>query len=102
MDYSPLRRMQRRPFYEDKVHPWHIEMVPRDLGCPPIPHPAWHCAIFVVHGIGSQTPAEVAAVLRSGFDEAWDAITSHSGAKSQAALPPPYVVKPIAEMRDLR
>jgi len=56
--------MQRRRFYEDGAHPWHIEMVPKTLGEPPEPHPAWHCGIFVVHGIGSQTRAEVAAVLR--------------------------------------
>ena len=92
MDHSPLRKTQLSPFYEDKVHPWHIEMVPKDRGSPPKPHPAWHCAIFVVHGIGLQTPAEVAAVLRSGFDEAWDAINWRDPSEPKSVLPPPYVL----------
>jgi len=91
MDQSPLQQMQRHRFYEDGAHPWHIEMVPKTLGEPPKPHPAWHCGIFVVHGIGSQTQAEVAAVLRSGFDEAWDAIDRSYPDRNMPVLPPPYV-----------
>jgi hypothetical protein len=45
----------------------------------------------VVHGIGTQTQAEVAAVLRSGFDDAWDAINRASPGQSRPLLPPPYV-----------
>ena len=89
MKRSPTQQIPRAPFYDEGAYPWHIEMVPKTWGTPPEPHPAWQCAIFVVHGIGTQTPAEVAAVLRSGFDDAWDAI-SRSADDSQP-LPPPYV-----------
>ncbi len=92
MDQSPLRQKQRSRFYEDGAHPWHIEMVPKTLDPSSQPHPAWHCGIFVVHGIGSQTQAEVAAVLRSGFDYAWDAINRCDPAEIQTVLPPPYVL----------
>jgi hypothetical protein len=91
MKRSALRETQRRRFYEDSAHPWHIEMVPKTLGDPPKPHPSWHCGVFVVHGIGSQTQAEVAAVLRSGFDEAWDAINESDPGNPKLVLPPPYV-----------
>lgn len=92
MDYSSLKKTQQCRFYDDQAHPWHIEMVPKTHGDPPTTHPAWHCGIFVVHGMGSQTQAEVAAVLRSGFDEAWDAIDQSDPSNSQSVLPPPYVL----------
>jgi len=65
MTRSPIQQIPRARFYEEGAYPWHIEMVPKTWRNPPEPHPAWQRAIFVVHGIGSQTQAEVAVGVRS-------------------------------------
>jgi len=84
---DPTSTALRPTIYEDGAEPWHIEMVPERLPSGE-PHPAWRCAVFVVHGIGTQTRAQVAAALRNGFDEAWDKIHPGGG---PVRLPPPYV-----------
>ena len=82
---SPLRQTQKSRFFEDGAHPWHIEMLPKTAA-------AWRCGIFVVHGIGSQSLAQVAATLRSGFDDAWTAIDRADPSTPQPLLTPPYVL----------
>ncbi|HKY32144.1 MAG TPA: hypothetical protein VJV23_06385 [Candidatus Polarisedimenticolia bacterium] len=42
-------------------------------GIPPV-HPARKCAIFVVHGMGTQVYASTAAELRAGFEDALERI----------------------------
>jgi len=92
MGKNPRVERPRPRFYEDGKDPWHIELVPPTLGNSGERHPAWRCGIFVVHGIGSQTRAEIAAALRSGFDDAWSAIVEENAPpESQPDLPPPYV-----------
>ncbi len=83
------------------TYSWNIRRVPHRLKVSgkSIPHPGRSCAVFVVHGIGEQAWTETAANLRSGFEDALEAIQTWQQAqpKDQVALwckdtiPPPFV-----------
>ena len=94
--WSELRRLTirrlRRPTDDLKAFPWHLDMVPKPAGKDDVSAAAsvWRTAIFVVHGIGTQTIAETAAALRSGSDDMLEQIKSHPRFRDPF-LPAPYI-----------
>lgn len=89
--------------YEDDRYPWNLHRVPRmaKVDGKMVDHPARDCAIYVVHGIGDQQWTETAALLRSGFEDAFDAIAKWQlehppegggqDSKTADSLPPPFI-----------
>jgi hypothetical protein len=85
--------------YEQNTFPWNICRVPQsvEIKCKTILHPGRHCAIFVVHGMGEQQWMETAVALRSGFEDALEAIRAwqrknldqHQIHANQ--VPPPFI-----------
>jgi hypothetical protein len=74
---SAQNNSSSRPFaYELNFFPWNLRRVPASvkINGKIVPHPGRHCAIFVVHGMGEQQWTETASTLRSGFEDALDAI----------------------------
>ncbi|MGH7255528.1 MAG: hypothetical protein ACREI3_07100, partial [Nitrospirales bacterium] len=90
-----------RPYaYEPHVFPWNLRRVPAFLRDGKTPHPGRTCAIFVVHGIGDQHWTTTSAELRSGFEDAFEAIAAwqkahgwrnHGESAKPELLPPPFV-----------
>ncbi|MEJ2720578.1 MAG: hypothetical protein P8181_05485 [bacterium] len=88
--------------YETGVYPWNYRRIPKTIQTPDgeIEHPGRSCAVFVVHGMGDPQWAVTAAGLRSGFEDAFEAMAAwqrkHLRApRAKAAqlrpLPPPYI-----------
>ncbi len=88
---------RRRAYDED--YGWHYGKIPEKLKVEgkEIEHPGRKCAIFLVHGIGTQTRTETAAQLRSGFEDAfakisnWQKKNNIKGVPNTRNLPPPYI-----------
>lgn len=82
----------RRSTDDLRAFPWHLVMVdkPADDGGESPAGSVWTTAVFVVHGIGTQTIAETAAALRSGSDDVLERIDRGSRI-SGASVPPPYI-----------
>jgi hypothetical protein len=82
------------------MFPWHVAMVPRfiQVDGEEVPHPARTNAVFVVHGIGTQTLAETGGLLRSGFEDALVPIQEWQHANHvespltrDGIVPPPHI-----------
>lgn len=88
----------RRRAYDDDFG-WHYGKIPEKLifKGKEIDHPGRKCAIFLVHGMGTQARTETAANLRSGFEDAFGKISDwqkKNDIKKVAVtrnLPPPYI-----------
>lgn len=68
--------MMRPRAYEHEVYPWNHRRIPETviINGESTPHPARRSAVFVVHGMGKPEWFETAAGMRSGFEDAVDAI----------------------------
>ena len=91
----------------EQVYQWHIGLVPETISVngTELKNPARTSAIFVVHGMGKQTWAETAALLRSGFEDVLEEILKENPDKSIKAesLPPPFIQEGFwAEYTNLR
>ncbi len=90
-------RLPVRAFDTDRFW-WNLHRVPPtlELDGKTVPHPGRTCAIFVVHGIGEQKWTQTAATLRSGFEDALDAVDRWQARKGVGGtraqeIPPPHV-----------
>lgn len=86
--------------YEQQGYPWNLRHVPHELkvNSRTDTHPGRSCGVFVVHGIGEQAWTETAAGLRSGFEDALEAIQKWQQAQqvksplgAKDTIPPPFV-----------
>jgi len=85
--------------YEKNSYPWNLRRVPlkTNIGGRMVPHPGRHCAIFVVHGMGEQEWLDTSITLRSGFEDALEAIRIWQtknlkvDVSMQEEVPPPYI-----------
>lgn len=86
--------------YETDTYQWNLRRVPATavMHDRPEPHPARRCAIFVVHGMGEQQWTETSATLRSGFEDALEAIREWQighpdpdQPDSTGKVPPPFI-----------
>ena len=88
--------------YDENIYPWSYHRIPKTITVDGVerPHPARSCGVFVVHGMGDPQWTETAATLRSGFEDACEAITAWQAANSKDKkapalepwpLPPPYI-----------
>jgi hypothetical protein len=89
-----------RPYaYTTNSYPWNIRRVPKtaNVGGHSVPHPAKHCALFVVHGMGDQEWVDTTVPLRSGFDDAleviriWQSKNLETETKKISNIPPPFI-----------
>ncbi|MEW5795966.1 MAG: hypothetical protein AB1772_06355 [Candidatus Zixiibacteriota bacterium] len=89
--FRSVRRL-RRPSDDLSAFPWHIGVVPRPTGPDDdsVGASVWRTAVFVVHGIGTQTVAETAAALRSGTDDLLERLDRNARFDGPS-LPPPYI-----------
>ena len=86
--------------YEKGIYPWHVGLT-HDIILPGRgrrEHPARSCAIFVVHGMGSQNLTETAATLRFGFEDALEGFEKRLSKSNERLLlgdarriPPPWI-----------
>lgn len=95
---SLLQSEQRSLAFENGKFYWNLQRVPHTLPDGVTPHPGRSSAIFVVHGIGQQRWTETAALLRAGFEDAFEDIAAwqkkhlkQTGSASQITLPPPFI-----------
>ena len=95
--YDLLTEYKRPPAYQKDFYQWHLTQVPEEIEFQnkKIKNPARWKAVFVVHGMGVQRWTETAAELRSGFEDALEAIfkwqeANTSGVKPQE-IPAPYI-----------
>ncbi|MDO8473271.1 MAG: hypothetical protein Q7T05_05570 [Dehalococcoidia bacterium] len=85
----------RPPAYHEGIYPWNLGRVPPKLG--DTIHPGRSCAIFVVHGMGREFASGTAVRLRSGFEDALEAILSWQREQQKwkgiqpETSPPPFV-----------
>lgn len=87
---------RRRRIQDEGCFQWHLDMIPDTLVIDgqERQNPAKSSAIFVVHGMGEQEPADTAALLRSGFDDALASIHQWQFDNQQQAIPKGYFVPP--------
>jgi hypothetical protein len=85
--------------YEKNSYPWNLRRVPlkTSINGHIVPHPGRHSAIFVVHGMGEQEWLDTSVLLRSGFEDAleairlWQAKNLKKDTSIHEEVPPPYV-----------
>lgn len=88
--------------YETGVYPWNYRRIPKTIQTPDgeVEHPGRSCAVFVVHGMGDPQWAATAAGLRSGFEDAFEAMADWQRKHLEAPrvnapqlrpVPPPYI-----------
>lgn len=73
---APAPVSMKSRYWETPANMWHLGRVPpaAEVNGASVPHPGRTCAVFVVHGVGRRVATATAAGLRSGFEDALDAI----------------------------
>jgi hypothetical protein len=96
---SKSENSSSRPLaYNANSFPWNLRRVTKstEVNGHTIPHPGRQCAIFVVHGMGEQEWLDTSVTLRSGFEDALEAIrvwqerNLKSNRSFQQEVPPPF------------
>ena len=88
---------QRPRAYWKNFYQWHLSQIPEEIEFQnkKIKNPARWKAVFVVHGMGMQRWAETAVELRSGFEDALEAIFKWQDANAKRPearkIPAPYI-----------
>lgn len=103
---APPPPLSMKARWETPTNMWNLARVPEfaldahgdpilDASGQPTPNPGRSCAVFVVHGIGRRQASETSAGLRSGFEDALDAI-KHWQESDPKANPLPHDAQIIA------